>query len=63
MKWTEVKQVLKQLRDPKARELYDTVTFDTISIAADLVEKHVVSREGVDSIRDIPYGQTGRVNL
>lgn len=57
MKWTEVKQVLKQLRDPKARELYDTVTFDTISIAADLVEKHVVSREGVDSIRDIPYGQ------
>lgn len=63
MKWAEVKQVLKQLRDPKARELYDTVTFDTISIAADLVEKHVVSREGVDSIRDIPYGQTGRVNL
>lgn len=63
MKWAEVKQVLKQLRDPKARELYDTVTFDTISIAADLVEKHIVSREGVDSIRDIPYGQTGRVNL
>lgn len=63
MKWSEVKQVLKQLRDPKARELYDTVTFDTISIAADLVEKHVVSREGVDSIRDIPYGQTGHVNL
>ena len=57
LKWADVKQVLKQLRDPKARELYNTVTFDTISIAADLVEKYICSREGVDSIRDIPFGQ------
>lgn len=57
MKWTDVKQVLKQLRDPRAREMYNTITFDTISIAADLVEKYICSREGVDSIRDVPYGQ------
>lgn len=57
LKWTDVKQVLKQLRDPKARELYNTVTFDTISIAADLVEKYICSRENVDNIRDIPFGQ------
>jgi hypothetical protein len=57
LKWADVKQVLKQLRDPKARELYNTVTFDTISIASDLVEKYICSREGVDSIRDIPFGQ------
>lgn len=57
MKWTDVKQVLKQLRDPRAREMYNTITFDTISIAADLVEKYICSRESVDSIRDVPYGQ------
>lgn len=57
LKWTDVKQVLKQLRDPKARELYNTITFDTISIAADLVEKYICSRENVDNIRDIPFGQ------
>lgn len=57
MKWVDVKNVLKQLRDPRAREMYDTVTFDTISIAADLVEKFICQREGVDSIRDVPYGQ------
>lgn len=57
LKWTDVKQVLKQLRDPRARELYNTVTFDTISIAADLVEKYICSRENVDNIRDIPFGQ------
>lgn len=57
MKWVDVKNVLKQLRDPRAREMYDTVTFDTISIAADLVEKFICQRESVDSIRDVPYGQ------
>lgn len=57
MKWVDVKSVLKQLRDPRAREMYDTVTFDTISIAADLVEKFICQREGVDSIRDVPYGR------
>lgn len=57
MKWVDVKSVLKQLRDPRAREMYDTITFDTISIAADLVEKFICQREGVDSIRDVPYGQ------
>lgn len=57
MKWTDAKQVLKQLRDPRAREMYNTITFDTISIAADLIEKYICSREGVDNIRDVPYGQ------
>ena len=57
MKWVDVKNVLKQLRDPRAREMYNTVTFDTISIAADLVEKFICQRESVDSIRDVPYGQ------
>ena len=57
MKWVDVKNVLKQLRDPRAREMYDTITFDTISIAADLVEKFICQRESVDSIRDVPYGQ------
>lgn len=55
LKWTDVKGVLKQLRDPRARELYNTITFDTITIAADLVEKYICQREGVESIRDVPY--------
>lgn len=57
MKWTDIKTVTKQLKDPKAREMYDTVTIDTISIAADLCEKFICQREGVQKINEVPYGQ------
>ena len=56
MKWTDIKSAVKELRNPKARELYDTVTIDTISLAADLCESYIVNREGVSSIREIPWG-------
>lgn len=57
LKWTDIKTAVKQLKDPRARELYDTVTIDTISIAADLCEKFVCAREGVSRVNEIPYGQ------
>ena len=57
MKWTDLKMAVKQLKDPKAHELYNTVTIDTISIAADLCEKFICSREGVQRINEVPYGQ------
>lgn len=55
-KWTEFKKVLKQLENPKAKEMYETIIIDTADIAYDLVEKFVCQREGVDKIGDIPYG-------
>lgn len=57
MKWTDIKMAVKQLKEPRAREMYDTVTIDTISIAADLCEKFICSREGVSRINEVPYGQ------
>lgn len=56
-RWADIKSAVKQLKDPKARELYDTVTIDTISLAADLCEKHICAREGVTKLNEIPYGQ------
>ena len=57
LKWTDIKTVLRQLRDPRAREMYSTITFDTISIAADLAEKYICSQQGVEQIRDVPFGR------
>lgn len=57
MKWTDAKKVLSELRQPKAREMYDSVVVDTASIAWQLCERYICQREGVDSIRDVPWGQ------
>ena len=55
-KWTDFKQVLKQLEKPEAQEKYNTVTIDTVGIAWDLCEQYVCAQHGVQSIADIPWG-------
>jgi len=55
-KWSDYKLVLRQLADPKARELYDTIIIDTVSIAWDLCEQFVCAQNGVQKIADIPWG-------
>lgn len=55
-KWSEFKQILKQLKDPKVKERFETVIIDTVDIAWDLCEKYICQREGVDKINAIPFG-------
>lgn len=57
LRWSDFKKVLSQLRKAQAREMYDTIVVDTASIAWQLCEKYICQREGVESIRDIPWGQ------
>lgn len=55
-KWSEFKQVLKQLKDDKAHEQFDNIIVDTVDICYDLCEKYICNQEGVDTINQIPYG-------
>lgn len=57
LKWSDFKKVISQLRKPQAKEMYDTVVIDTVSIAYALCEKYICQRESVDSIRDVAWGQ------
>ena len=57
LKWSDFKKVISQLRKPQAKEMYDTVVIDTVSIAYSLCEKYICQRESVDSIRDVAWGQ------
>ena len=57
LRWTDFKKVLSQLRKPQAREMYDSIVVDTASIAWQLCEQYICQREGVDTIRDVPWGQ------
>ena len=56
LKWSDFRKVLMQLRKPEAKEIYDTIVIDTVSLAYDLCEKFILQRESVSSIRDIPFG-------
>lgn len=55
-KWSDFKLVLRQLEKPEARQLYDTVTMDTVGIAWDMCEQFVCAQNGVQKISDIPWG-------
>ena len=55
--WSEFRQVLRQLKDEKAKEAFETIIVDTADIAYDYCVKYVCNNNGVDAVGDIPYGK------
>lgn len=55
--WGDFKKILRQLKDEKVKEKYETIIIDTADIAYDYCEKHICNLNGVDSIGDVPYGK------
>jgi hypothetical protein len=58
--WSEVKDIYTQLRDPKTKDMYDTIIFDTITGAYDLCYHYVLDEFGVSDPNEVPYGQGWR---
>lgn len=55
--WSDFKRVLRQLKEPQAQDMYETIILDTADIAYDLCTKYICANAGVDSVSDIPYGK------
>ena len=62
--WSEFRQVLRQLKDARAKEMFETIIIDTADIAYDYCTKYICDNAqrsdggyGVDSISDIPFGK------
>ena len=55
--WRTYKDVLKQLRSQAAKEMYDSITLDTVGIFWSLCEKYICAREDVDELGDIAWGE------
>jgi hypothetical protein len=55
--WSEVRQVLRELKKSEVQERFATIIVDTVDVAAVYCEKYVCSQNDVDSISQIPYGQ------
>lgn len=56
IKWSDMKLVLRQLDSNEARDMYQTIIIDTVTIAWDLCEQFICSQNGVQKIGDIPWG-------
>lgn len=56
MKWADMKLVLRQLEKPEARQMYDTITVDTVGIAWEMCEQYICAQNGVQKLGDIPWG-------
>ena len=52
----DFKLVLRQLEKPEAREMYDTITIDTVGIAWEMCEQYICAQNGVQKIGDIAWG-------
>lgn len=56
-KWSDYKLVLRQLEKPEAKQKFETIIIDTVSIAWDLCEQYICAQNSVQKINDIPWGQ------
>jgi hypothetical protein len=54
--WADFLKVVRQLKDPKAKEQFETIVIDTADIAWDYCEQYICNVNGVDAINKIPYG-------
>lgn len=55
--WSEIKQILRDMKKPAVKERYKTIVVDTVDLAATMCEKYICSQNDVERIGDIPYGQ------
>lgn len=57
--WTEMKQVVRELKKPEVREVYKTLVVDTVDIAADYCQSYICNQLGIDNIGDGGWTNNG----
>ena len=55
--WSEIKQVVRELKKPENKESFSTIIVDTVDVAAIQCEKYICGQNGVNALGEIPYGQ------
>ena len=55
-KWTDIKQIIRELGKPQVHEKFKNVVFDTLNEAWELVTAYVCNQHGVQKLGEIPYG-------
>lgn len=50
--WSEVKQILRELKKPEVKQVFSTIVVDTVDIASQLCEKYLCNQLGIENIGD-----------
>lgn len=54
--WSEVKEVVRELKKPEVKEMFSTIIIDTVDIVAGFCEKYICAQKGVNAIGEVAYG-------
>lgn len=57
--WSELKQVIRELKKPEIKETFSTIVIDTVDIASQLCEKYMCSQLGIENIGDGGWSVNG----
>lgn len=57
--WGEMKQVLRQLKDPEIKNTFKTIVVDTVDIASQLCEKYICTQLEIENIGDGGWSKNG----
>ena len=57
--WSDIKAIVKYLKDPRLKEKYKAVAFDTIDIAGALCEKYVCSQLEIETLGEGGWSKNG----
>lgn len=55
-KWSDIKQVVRELAKDAVKETFSTVVVDTVDRAAIMCEKYICSQKDVTALNEVPYG-------
>lgn len=53
--WNDVKQIYRQLKDPKVQEMYQTIVFDRADTLYDYCKQYICSIKGISDLGELAY--------
>lgn len=58
-RWSEFKEVIRELKKPEVKETFSTIVIDTIDVAGALADKYICNQLGIDNIGDGGWTNNG----
>lgn len=58
-RWSEFKEVIRELKKPEVKEVFHSIIIDTIDVAGALCDKYICNQLGIDSIGDGGWSNNG----